>query len=82
MNKNNTPLQLDLIGYSGLKTTKRARTWFAQVDRLARFHDSQNRRDATISITPKQAEELAKTLKIAGRALTWRGHPLVVVEEQ
>jgi hypothetical protein len=80
-NINTAPLQLDLLGYTGLKTSKTLRTVLDHVDRLAKFHDSQNHRGAVISITPTQATALARTLQTAGREMRWRGHPLRVFSE-
>ncbi len=81
MSNTTGPLQLDLIGYAGLKTTRALRTTLDHVDRLARFHDQQLRRDAVISITPRQARELTSTLQYAGRELRWRSHRLRIVDE-
>jgi hypothetical protein len=74
------PVQLDAFGIGG-RARGVARTLLEQLDRLARFQESQGRRDVTLSITQQQAAQLSKSLKLPGGPLRRRGHPVRIVED-
>jgi hypothetical protein len=73
-------VQLDAFGTGG-RARGVARTLLAQLDQLARFHDSQRHYEAVISITEQQAAQLSKSLKLPGGPMRWRGHPVRIVED-
>jgi hypothetical protein len=73
-------VQLDAFGIGG-RARGVARTLLEQLDRLARFQESQGRRGVTLSITQQQAAALSKSLKLPGGPLWWRGHPVRIVED-
>jgi hypothetical protein len=80
--KGKPPLQLDLLSLSGLKQTRPTRTVIGEIDRLAKFYDSQGHRDAVISLSSQQAKKLAQTLKVHSNPLAWRGHPVRIVSDR
>jgi hypothetical protein len=73
-------VQLDAFGTGG-RARGVARTLLAQLDQLARFHDSQHHFAAVISVTERQAKQLTKSLKLSGGPMRWHGHPVRIVAD-
>ena len=51
-----------------------------EVDRLVDFYEATGKAGATLSMTPKQASRCFR--RKAGEPLVYRGHPVVIVEEE